>query len=158
MVMSSRTAATRALWDLLKIFLDGNDKIRKYSEIKPNSISRSTYNRKLNKLQQYGLVHEFKYGTQAFVITQKAKILRSKAVTKKNRTDGFATLIIFDIPQKKRNARDTLRRYLIRSGYTQIRESCFLSPFEISRDLKDLIIELKLKQDVSIFSAKMNLI
>ena len=89
-----------------------------------------------------------------FIITSKAKYLRAKAVTKKPRTDGLGSLVIFDIPEEKRKARDTLRRFLTRNGYTQIRESCFLSPFQISQDLQDLIEELKLQKDISFFATK----
>lgn len=156
--MSSRTAAARASFELIKMLLSNDDGIFPlYRYLKSPKITRRSYKRKLNKFLKFGLIKKSEFdGSPVFVITAKAKFLRRKAVVKKNRTDELSTLIIFDIPEQKRNARNTLRRYLIRSGYTQIRESCFLSPFEVAEDLRDLISELKLQKDVSLFSAKMN--
>ena len=128
---------------------------RVYSEMKNVGLTRMTYHRKIKRFVEHGLLHKKKTGqSRVFVITAKAKTLRKQAITKTNRTDGMGTLIIFDIPEAKHNARDTLRRYLIRSGYTQIRESCFLSPFQMFDDLKNLIDELKLEKDISVFAAK----
>ena len=127
---------------------------RSYSEI-DIEVPRTTYLRKLNKFERHGLVRKRRTNSgHVFVITPKAKFLRHKAISKVLREDGNSTLVIFDIPEEKHNARDTLRRYLVRSGYTQIRESCFLSPFKIAEDLKSLISQLKLRENVSVFSAK----
>lgn len=116
---------------------------------------RSTYYEKIRRFEKQGLLKRQKTqkGTN-FIITQKAKYLRRRPAIKQSRKDGFSTLVIFDIPQEKRNARDTLRRYLIRNGYTLIRESCFLSPFKISADLSELLHELKLEKNVTILMAK----
>jgi DNA-binding transcriptional regulator PaaX len=162
-MMSSRRAAALAMWELFAI----TDKtgegdrfvFRSYGQMSWTNISRSGYKKRLVRFEKYGLLKKTKTSQgHVFEITAKAKFLRHKAVSKQSRTDGFSTLIIFDIPEDKHNARDTLRRYLIRSGYTQIRESCFLSPFQISQDMKDLIAELKLQSNVSVFSAKMNVL
>ncbi|OGE73570.1 MAG: hypothetical protein A3I07_02370 [Candidatus Doudnabacteria bacterium RIFCSPLOWO2_02_FULL_42_9] len=151
--------AARSLWELFKWLSDFPTRdrtvFRPYSKMSRVSITRSAYHKRLKRFEKLGLVKKTQtIEGPAFVITKRAKTLRLKAITKKSRSDGFSTLIIFDIPETKRNARDTLRRYLIRSGYTQIRESCFLSPFQVFDDLKELIEELKLQKDVSIFSAK----
>ena len=158
-MMSSKRAAARAMWDLLEIIsktVEGDRIIfRSYTQMRWMNMTRSGYHKKLKRFEKHGLVRKKKLGNgHVFEITAKAKFLRSKAITKKSRTDGHSTLIIFDIPEEKHNARDTLRRYLIKSGYTQIQESCFLSPFQVFDDLKDLIEELKLQKNVSVFSAK----
>ena len=159
MGMSSKRAAQRALTELLELLanLGTGDRtvLRSYQRMRPPHLYRQNYYRKLRRFQRHGLIKRVPAaGGSAFVITAKAKSLRRQAVVKKNRTDGLATLIIFDIPEEKRRARDTLRRYLVRSGYTQIRESTFLSPFQIFSELKQLIGELKLAKNISIFGVK----
>ena len=156
--MSSKRAASKVTWEffeLLAKFGKGEQIIFKaYSEV-DTKVPKTTFFRKIRKFEKHGLILK-KHSNKGhvFVVTPKAKYLRHKAISKVLRQDGNSTLVIFDIPEEKHNARDTLRRYLIRSGYTQIRESCFLSPFKIPTDLKSLISELKLRENVSVFSAK----
>jgi DNA-binding transcriptional regulator PaaX len=157
-MMSSKMAAARATLDffeMIKKIITGEKIIFKpYHQMKFN-ISRSGYHKKLKKFEKFGLIIRKKTSSgNIYELSPKAKSLRSKTVTKRPRTDGFSTLIIFDIPEDKHNARDNLRRYLIRNGYIQIQKSCFLSPFRISKDLKELFNELKVKDHVSIFSVK----
>ncbi|MBX4187084.1 MAG: hypothetical protein KW802_02385 [Candidatus Doudnabacteria bacterium] len=154
---SSKMAAYRDTLDLFQILSKEAKEFvfKSYSRMENLELSRTGYRKKLQRFEKLGLIQKRKtLAGNVFVITPKARILRSKAITKKHRTDGYATLIIFDIPEEKRNARDTLRRYLIKSGYTQIRESCFLSPFQMFDVLKSLIQELKLEKEVSVFAAK----
>ncbi len=158
-MMSSKRAATKILWEFLSLvekqFRGREIVFKSYAQMELGTIPRWSYHRKLARFEKHGLIKRTvsKQGS-IFVITPKAKKLRRKAVAKVSRGDGSSTLVLFDIPEAKHNARDTLRRYLIRSGYTQMRESCFLSPFEVSEDLKDLIDELKLRENISFFSAK----
>lgn len=157
-------AATRAMWDFWEFYKtvgSSSEKtyFRSYGQMRLTTISRPTYNKKLKRFEKHGLLvrHKTPLG-HVFHITAKARQLRHKPTTKILRDDSLSTLIIFDIPEEKHNARDILRRFLIRNGYTLIRESCFLSPFKISSDLKELIEELQLEKNISFFSAKSNFI
>lgn len=126
-----------------------------YGQIRYKKFPRTTYYRKIYKFEKQNLlIRKSTAAGNTFIISEKAKKLRRKPSNKVNRTDGLSSLIIFDVPQKKNNARHTLRRFLIRNGYTQIRESCFLSPFKVSLDIVSLIKELGLEKNVSVFSAK----
>lgn len=157
-MMSSKRAASKVwgeLFDLIDRWLDGDKTVfRPYSKMDLSSMSPYAYSRRLKKFKQHRLIQRKKKtkGVE-FVLTQRARLLRRKAVSKQLRGDGKSTLIIFDIPEEKHNARDTFRRYLIRNGYTQMKRSAFLSPFKVSEDLKDLIKELKLEKNITIFSA-----
>lgn len=161
-MMSSKRAASGALIELLELAgeaaITGVEIVFKtYSQMRLKHISRSGYHKKLKKFEDRGLIKAVSTDSgRVFVITQKAKLLRRAATTKKLRGDGFSTLVIFDIPEDKHNARDTLRRYLVRNGYTQMQKSSFLSPFIISDDLKELISELKLQSNVQFFSVKLD--
>ena len=160
--MSSRRAAARAVWEFFEFINtigegSGQTVFRSYTRMGRISIPRLTYHRKLKKFEQHGLLKKHSTASgHIFHITAKAKALRHKAVVKTLRTDGLSSLVTFDIPEDKHNARDIFRRFLKHNGYTQIRESCFLSPFQISADLKELIHELKLETNVSVFSVKTN--
>jgi DNA-binding transcriptional regulator PaaX len=160
MVMSSRTAATKAVMELLG-FLNHHQSSKKGSFLYEHNkspfkkIHPATYHQKITKLIKLGLVQKKNTEKNTIcIITQKAKTIRAQAITKRTRTDGLSTLIIFDIPEALHRSRDTFRRYLIRSGYTQLRKSTFVSPFQITEDLKLLVTELKIEKNVSFFSAK----
>ena len=159
---SSKAAAVDALWELFElagkaVFGNGEVVFKSYAKMQLIKMPRSTYYTKLKRFERYGLISGSKVGEgRVFIITSKAKALRRKPAAKNLRKDGFSSLIIFDIPEEKHNARDTFRRFLIRNGYTQIKESCFVSPFSVSEDLKELVRELKLEKNISFFSAKLN--
>lgn len=157
--MGSKRAGGKALLELIELVAIAGFKgaeiiFQTYTRMQL-TIARSTYHAKLKRFEKHGLIERKKTANgHVFVISAKAKQLRQKAIIKSPRTDGFASLAIFDIPEEKHNARDTFRRYLIKNGYTKLRESCFISPFQVSSDLKDLVHELKLEKNISFFSAK----
>ena len=151
-------AAHRAFVELLEIIQVKGEEIifKSYVEmgLAPN---RMAYYRKLKRFEDHGLIKRIQTRPKrVFVITKKAKLLRHKAIIKELRKDGFSTLVTFDVPEEKHNTRDTLRRYLVRNGYTQIQKSTFISPFKISSDLKDLVEELKLDHNVKVFICRID--
>ena len=120
-------------------------------------IPRPTYYNKLKRFERHGLVKRQKTPTgHIFIITPKAKALRRGPSTKVLRTDHLSTLILFDIPEEKHNARDTFRRFLIRNGYAQIQKSSFISPFKCCESIKQMISELELEKNVSLFSVRID--
>ncbi|OGE82133.1 MAG: CRISPR-associated endonuclease Cas2 [Candidatus Doudnabacteria bacterium RIFCSPLOWO2_01_FULL_44_21] len=119
---------------------------------------RSTYYHRLNKFEMQGLVkrkQHRKYGNP-FVVTQKGRTLLHKPSIQKRRSDGFSSIIIFDIPEDKHRERNIFRRYLKRNGYTLIQKSVLISPLEISRELEELMEELKIRPYVTKISGKIN--
>lgn len=128
-----------------------------YGQLRLNRISRTTYYRKLQKFERHGLIKRTKT-SQGYVyrLTQRAKRLRRNPAHKDNREDGLSTIIMFDIPEEKHQARDNIRRYLIRNGYTQIQKSVFISPFKISSELKDFSQELGIKSNMIFISGSID--
>ncbi len=117
---------------------------------------RATFYHRIHKYQKQGLIRPLKrkkYGN-TFILTEKGKILLQKPTIKKQRGDGLSTVILFDIPEEKRRARNIFRRYLAKNGYTLIQKSALISPLEISDELKELIEELKIKSYVKVISGK----
>src|SRR3989344_744565 len=101
-MISSRMAATRALLDLFELIHttgQGSDRaiFYSYSRMQITMIPRPTYNKKNRRLERHGLLKKIKTPQgHIFHITNKAKLLRHKAVSKKLRQDGLSSLVIFD--------------------------------------------------------------
>lgn len=85
-------------------------------------------------------------GSLTMVLTEKGK---QKAITfnidnmeikKPNKWDKKWRLLIFDIPEKKRRARDALREVLKRIGFYELQKSVFIFPYQCQSEL-DFVIE-----------------
>jgi len=67
--------------------------------------------------------------------------LHDMCIKKPNKWDGIWRIIIFDIPEKYKSARDALRKFhLQKLGFAQIQDSVFVLPYEC-RDEIDFIAE-----------------
>lgn len=126
-----------------------------YYTVRGAIMHQSTYYSNLKRLEDKKLIQKTKTKNKTtYNITSDGKKLLKRLVMPKKRKDGMASVVIFDIPVEKNRARDSLRRYLIRNKYTQLQESVFISPNEFSEELKHLIKELKLTQNVTFMSSK----
>ena len=85
-------------------------------------------------------------GSITMVLTDKG---RKKAITfnidnmeikRPNKWDKKWRLVIFDIPEKKRGARDALRETLKRLGFYELQKSVFVFPYQCQSEL-DFVIE-----------------
>ena len=124
-------------------------------QLRINKIPRTTYYSALNRLEQKGLIQKKKKAYRnLYFLTEKGKKLIRNPITKKQRTDGFSTIIIFDIPEEKARERTIFRRYLKNNGYTILQKSVLIAPFELSNDIKELIEELKIRNNISVIDGK----
>ncbi len=116
----------------------------------------TTFYGSLYRLEQKGLIRKTKNLSpqSVYIITDKGRKLINRPSAKIQRSDGFSTLIAFDIPEQKRSQRRILRRYLLKNGYTTIQKSLLASPHQITKDLLELIDELKIKPNVKTISGK----
>lgn len=64
--------------------------------------------------------------------------------------DGKWRVVIFDIKEKERKQRDTLRAKLRELGFGMIQESVWLSPHDVALDFHEYIDNIGLKEDVFI--------
>jgi DNA-binding transcriptional regulator PaaX len=89
---------------------------------------------------------ENKDGTSTFVLSEKGKV---RALTYKfeemkinplERWDGKWRLVAFDVPEKKKPAREALRRKLRELGFHELQKSMFVFPYEC-KDEVDFIVE-----------------
>ena len=52
--------------------------------------------------------------------------------------DYLWRMVIFDIPEKRKTARETFRRELNRVGFYQLQKSVFVTPFKCEKDIIEL--------------------
>lgn len=69
---------------------------------------------------------------------------------KSKRRDGKWRLVIFDIPEEKKNARDSFRRKLIQLEFIQLQESVFVSAYPCKEEIDFLCHFLEISDYVTI--------
>jgi DNA-binding PadR family transcriptional regulator len=143
--------------EILETILSVGGILPKYKAYKGKSIIKpDTFYHSLYRLKQKGLIYKTKNKQKQtiFVITDKGREILRKPLTKVKRSDGFATLITFDIPEEKRKLRNILRKFLVDNGFTILQKSILISPNKVGKDLLKLVRELKLTPYVKIVSGK----
>ncbi|MCX6723824.1 MAG: CRISPR-associated endonuclease Cas2 [Candidatus Staskawiczbacteria bacterium] len=70
---------------------------------------------------------------------------------KKKRKDGKWIMLIFDIPEKRRKARNLLKSILINLGYKLLQQSVWVSPYDVSGKTEQLLQMHSLDNYVKVF-------
>ena len=109
------------------------------------------------------IIHEFKYkrlvdfrfekdGSMFVVLTEKGKryALRynpeKMILNKPPRWDGKRRIVMFDIPEKKRAAREAFRKYLVELGFYQLQRSVWVWPHDCKNEIKFLVELFEVRQ------------
>lgn len=110
-------------------------------------IDRENLKKEIRNLYRSRLIEgkENPDGSLTYILTDKGKI---KALTyrfqemeiKKNQWDGKWRVVIFDIPEKLKTARNALREKLKELGFYEFQKSVFVFPYECKNEI-DFIIE-----------------
>jgi|SRR3989344_3386777 len=94
-------------------------------------------------------------GKQAIMLTKEGldKVLKASFAIKdrKKRTDGKWTMLIFDVPEKYRKARDLLRSILHNLDYKMFQQSVWITPYDVSEKTEQLLQMYSLDEFVKIF-------
>ena len=140
------------------IFLDPRRSYR--SRLYPKSeVTLKQINRSLLELERQRLIRK-KQNRQKLVyeVTDlgKAKSLkwRYKQKVKQVRRDGMSTIVIFDIPEAIRKARNFLRRFLHENNFTPLQESVFIGRFYLLKEFNVLLDELRIKEYVDVLEGR----
>lgn len=67
--------------------------------------------------------------------------------------DGMVCMVVFDIPEKQKKIRNLLRKFLIDNCFFPLQKSVWISPFDCSEILTELLGLLNLKSQVRVFNA-----
>ncbi len=163
------------LWDMVYPFLSAADNItdfllsNRYRQMsillgEENPVFRKYRNNK-TKQQFDQLVYYLKKnnyikvknleGKKAIMITKKglSKVLKAsfKLEDQKKREDGKWVMIVFDIPQARRKARNLLRSVLLNLGYKMFQQSVWVTPYNVSEKTEKLLQRYSLDKYIKIF-------
>jgi CRISPR/Cas system-associated protein endoribonuclease Cas2 len=118
--------------------------------------AKKSFSRFIQYLQEKGYIKvRALEGTQGMVLTPKGaeRVLevRRKLKEKKKRKDGKWIMIIFDIPEKKRRARESLRDALVDLGYQKLQQSVWVSPYDVYNETEDAVRSYHIIPHVKLF-------
>ena len=112
--------------------------------------------KKIRKSYLYQILHEFEHekliswketcdGVVTAVITEKGKKktlsfkIDTMCIVKPKRWDKVWRIVLFDIPERKRAARDALRNKLQELGFYQLQRSVFILPYPCREEIEVLV-------------------
>jgi len=121
--------------------------------------SRKQFKQFINYLKRKGYIQIANLKEKkGILLTQKGKqkALKTKLSLEgpsglERRKDGKYLMIIFDIPEKKRILRDTLRYFLYSLGFKQFQKSVWISAYDVQKQLEEIIRVYGLENYVRIF-------
>lgn len=68
--------------------------------------------------------------------------------------DGWWRIVIFDVAEKQREFRDSLRSKLVELGFGQWQKSVYVSPHDVAQDMIEFLESSHLTEQTSVFIAK----
>ncbi len=74
---------------------------------------------------------------------------------KNNQWDGTWSIVVYSVPEQKREARDRLRLELSWMGYGPLSNATRISPNDRTEEVKELVERLQIKEYIHIFKAKL---
>lgn len=111
----------------------------------------------IKRLDQQRMIsyQEIAEGKIAVNLTEKGDRRRLEAdfeniELKKKKSDGKWRLVIFDIPERNKNARDVFSRKLLQLGLTRLQDSVFVGPYPCKNEIDFLCHFLNISEFVTI--------
>ena len=102
--------------------------------------SRKAFIGSFNSLQRSGFWRISRGGKYQLTAKGMAKLeqLGFWQTVKKQKWDGLWRIIIFDIPEDHKNAREALRQKLKKFGFYHLQKSVFVFPYDCEKEIKAL--------------------
>lgn len=118
-------------------------------------LDKSTLSKTLKRLREKGLVDFVSDQEIVLKLTDKGreKAILAKLLLEDKKWDGKWRIIIFDVPEKRRLARDILRSKLKNWGFTAWQQSVWVTKKNCTKPLKDFIKQAGIKDWVKVFEA-----
>lgn len=128
--------------------------IRQYFEWR--SIDRGDFYKKLYNLKKARIIRVYQKGKEKYIeLTPRGKIklasqtLKDMKIDCAKKWDHKWRIVIFDIPETKKDRREAFRRKLENLGFYQFQKSVFVFPFECCKEIdlvsRNLFIEQYVK-------------
>lgn len=121
---------------LITLHNDGPVMLHKLYELHKQAESKKKVYDTLFRLVSQGLVH---FESDRYSITEDGEVL-IHTIDKKR--DGIWKIIIFDIPETKRQVRNVIRSKLVSLGFKKWQNSTWISPYTIAPEIEAEINEL----------------
>ena len=117
--------------------------------------SRRDFAKFINYLKRKGYIKLEKRKTLKIIILTKRGLRKVLLITQKKekikrRKDGRWVMVIFDIPEKMRKARDYFREYLKRFGFQMFQQSIWFSPNNVSDNVEKIAQGLMVEKYIKI--------
>ena len=110
----------------------------------PPGYAKKKYRDLLNRLDREGYIQRVLIDGQVhFRITstgRKQLVKSYPALSLANKPwDGFWRMVVFDVPERKRQLRDLLRRHLKKLGFGRLQGSVYISPYDHGKSFLDFL-------------------
>jgi DNA-binding transcriptional regulator PaaX len=122
---------------------------------------RYAVSRSLKNLSEAGLIEEIKTDRSSFLrITpdgrQKLRNIRLNTPTSlvDTRWDGFWRMVLIDLPESRKNERDSIRYILKKAGFICMKNSVWISPFPFEHLFINIKQDLGLHEEIMIIVTK----
>jgi len=118
--------------------------------------SRQSFIRSFNSLQRSGFWRVSQTGRYQLTAKGIAKLeqLRFFATMKKQKWDGWWRIIIFDISEDKKVAREALRQKLKKFGFYHLQKSVFVFPYDCEKEIMALADFFEARDSIEYITAK----
>ena len=124
------------------------------------NLSQQSIRSAVSRMCRAGLLKVRRKGTKSYYsLTKEGFELLDKGAQriferKKSKWDGTWSVVVYFIPEEKRQARDRLRQELSWMGYGPISEATWISPNDLSREVLNIAEDLKIKKYIQLFQSK----
>lgn len=96
--------------------------------------------------------------SRGYILSTKGKLkvlrLKIKKLAKKKFKNNCWLMVIFDIPEKLRKTRDIFRKTLYELGFEQLQKSVWITPYNVVKELNELIKNCNLEKFVKFLFVK----
>ncbi len=146
-------AGARVIYSLL-----GEHFKKRNREKKQRMISEAAFRTALSRLKKQGIVEGAGWGL--WQLTKKGREVTHSEKEKRMAYERIRhisqskkdTIIIFDVPEKKRKMRDYLRFELVSLGYAQLQKSVWIGGGPLPKEFMEFVREKKLIDTMHIFT------
>lgn len=150
------------LGDLLDEVVGGGSRAyhaRKLGFYTPSWYPKNALYTAVGRMLKTGLICKtIKKGEVVWELTSEGKnqLVRSFPMLKWQQSswDGWWRIVIFDVAEKQRKVRDSLRIKLVELGFGQWQKSVYISPHDVAQDMIEFLESLHLWGQASVFVAK----
>ncbi|KKS80666.1 MAG: repressor [Candidatus Beckwithbacteria bacterium GW2011_GWA2_43_10] len=150
------------LGDLLDEVVGGGSRAyhaRKLGFYTPPWYPKNALQASVSRMLKTGLISKkIKKGEVVWELTGSGKnqLVRSFPLLKWQQSgwDGWWRIVIFDVTEKQRKVRDSLRSKLVELGFGQWQKSAYVSPHDVAQDMLEFLEAAHLSGQASVFTAK----